>query len=48
MLKMKNKLIKEGFKIQALCDYKYLQDFLFYSYTSSKLILIVILCKLIC
>jgi len=35
-LKMKNKPIKEGFKIWALCDHGYLWDFLFYSHTSSK------------
>ena len=35
-LKMKNKLIKEGFKIWALCDHSYLWDFLFYSRTYSE------------
>jgi hypothetical protein len=35
-LKMKNKLIKEGFKIWALCDRGYLWDFLFYSRTSCE------------
>jgi hypothetical protein len=35
-LKMKNKPIKEGFKIWALCDRGYLWDFLFYSRTSGK------------
>jgi len=37
-LKMKNKPIKEGFKIWALCDHGYLWDFLFYSRTSGKFI----------
>jgi hypothetical protein len=35
-LKMKNKPIKEGFKIWALCDRGYLWDFLFYSCTCGK------------
>jgi hypothetical protein len=35
-LKMKNKPVKEGFKIWALCDYRYLWDFLFYSCTSGE------------
>jgi hypothetical protein len=35
-LKMKNKPIKEGFKIWALCDRGYLWDFLFYSRTCGK------------
>jgi hypothetical protein len=35
-LKMKNKPVKEGFKIWALCDHGYLWDFLFYSRTSGK------------
>ena len=35
-LKMKNKLIKEGFKVWALCDHGYLQDFVFYSRTTSN------------
>jgi hypothetical protein len=35
-LKMKNKLISKGFKVWALCDYRYLWDFLFYSHTSGK------------
>ena len=35
-LKIKNKPVSEGFKVQALCDCRYLQDFLFYSRTSSK------------
>src|SRR5277367_3600419 len=29
-LKMKNKPISEGFKIWALCDHRYLWDFLFF------------------
>jgi hypothetical protein len=37
-LKMKNKPVKEGFKIWALCDRGYLWDFLFYSRTCGKLI----------
>jgi Transposase IS4 len=37
-LKMKNKLISEGFKIWALRDRGYLWDFLFYSRTSGELI----------
>jgi Transposase IS4 len=37
MLKMKNKPIKEGFKIWALCNHGYLWDFLFYSCTCGKL-----------
>jgi Transposase IS4 len=37
-LKMKNKPVKEGFKIWALCDHGYLWDFLFYSRTTGKLI----------
>ncbi len=37
ILKIKNKPISEGFKIWALCDHGYLQDFLFYSCTTSKL-----------
>jgi Transposase IS4 len=39
-LKMKNKPVKEGFKIWALCDHGYLWDFLFYSRTCGKLIYI--------
>jgi hypothetical protein len=39
-LKIKNKPIKEGLKIWALCDHRYLWDFLFYSRTYSKLIYI--------
>ena len=39
-LKMKNKLVKEGFKIWALYDHGYLWDFLFYSCTSGKFIYI--------
>ena len=39
-LKMKNKPVKEGFKIWALCDHRYLWDFLFYSCTCGKLIYI--------
>ena len=35
-LKMKNKPVKEGFKIWALCDRGYLWDFLFYSRSSGK------------
>ena len=35
-LKMKNKPIKEGFKIWALCDHGYLWDFLFYSRVLGK------------
>ena len=37
-LKMKNKLVLEGFKIWALCDHGYLWDFLFYSRTSGKFV----------
>ena len=33
-LKMKNKPISKGFKVWALCDYRYLWDFLLYSQTS--------------
>ena len=33
-LKMKNKPVSEGFKVWALCDHRYLWDFLFYSRTS--------------
>jgi len=36
-LKMKNKPIKEGFKVWALCDRGYLWDFLFHSHTNGKL-----------
>jgi hypothetical protein len=39
-LKIKNKPVKEGFKIWALCDHGYLWDFLFYSRTTGKLIYI--------
>jgi hypothetical protein len=35
-LKIKNKPIKEGFKIWALCDHGYLWDFFFYSRTKGK------------
>jgi len=37
-LKMKNKPIKEGFKVWALCDHGYLWDFLFYSRTTGRFI----------
>jgi hypothetical protein len=37
-LKMKNKLVSEGFKVWALCDHRYLWDFLLYSCTSSKFV----------
>ena len=37
-LKMKNKPVSEGFKIWALCNHGYLQDFLFYSRTSGKFV----------
>jgi Transposase IS4 len=40
-LKIKNKPIKEGFKIWALCDQGYLWDFLFYSCTCGKLYAII-------
>ena len=42
-LKMKNKLITKGFKVQALCEHRYLQDFLFYLCISSEFIYIYII-----
>jgi hypothetical protein len=35
-LKIKNKPIKEGFKVWALCDHGYLWDFVFYSRTTGN------------
>jgi hypothetical protein len=35
-IKMKNKPIKEGFKIWALCDHGYTWDFRFYSRVAGK------------